>query len=166
MNDQMKLTTEQELRKFESEKWWDFYQKAIGYAKDYGEATIQSLILINGGATVALLTFLSSMFSHDKMIAKTLASSLFYPFIFFSFGLLLAVIAGGIGYINFTLNAQALPGPNGLRKYIANGDITEWEPKKNLIKWTSLVAIGCVSGSVLVFAIGVFSSLQSFAKIN
>lgn len=60
----------------------------------FGGAALKSVILINGGAAVALLAFMGAIFEHDKAVSEALVC----PLMVFTFGVLSAAIASSGSY--------------------------------------------------------------------
>lgn len=159
------MTPEQELRRDEAIRWWEFAQKAIGFSKDYGTATLQALILANGGAIIACLTAITSLLSKGDTIGRALAVGLSTPILFFIIGLILAIVASGIGYLNFIALAASMPGPNGLKKYVESGDVGDWRRKKWTISTTMWLGISCVILSVASFCGGSWAAVGIFSRV-
>jgi hypothetical protein len=62
-------------------------------AIDSGTETIKAIVLINGGSCVAILTFIGTIATKDKV-----PIGLATPLIWFALGLVMAVIASAFGY--------------------------------------------------------------------
>lgn len=62
----------------------------------FGQATIRNLILINGGACVAMLALIGGIFDKAEALARSLSSAL----LFFGGGVLLGALAAGASYIS------------------------------------------------------------------
>lgn len=72
--------------------WEDFklrHDAAVGYA----QSTLKTLTLANGGAIVALLTFIGNVEIEID------SRSIFYAFVWFSVGLSLTILAHGLAYL-------------------------------------------------------------------
>lgn len=65
---------------------------------DAGKEALNALLLINGGAVVAILGFLGTAFSKDRF-SPQLGLSLTYPLAYFGLGVLAGALAFGIRYV-------------------------------------------------------------------
>jgi hypothetical protein len=63
----------------------------------YGEHTLKSVILINGGASVALLAFIGNILARG--VSTSLASAYSLPLAHYVFGVLAGALATGSSYI-------------------------------------------------------------------
>lgn len=105
----------------------------------YGQASLKSAILINGGAAVALLAFIGKIWSDEK--SKIVINELSYSLTLFVFGTLAVAVATGITYI-----AQSLFNEGKIKiAHCVNGLI-----------------ISLVIGSYIIFSLGVFSTYVIF----
>jgi hypothetical protein len=82
----------------------EFGRVANKAAVDSGTETIKAIVLINGGSCVAILTFIGTLATKDKV-----PIGLATPLIWFAAGLVMAVIASAFAY--FTL-----PEPRHIRR--------------------------------------------------
>ena len=166
MSDLVSQNLDQDLRLKEAERWWDFYIKVGESVREYGVVTVRSLILINGGALVALLAALSNIFGKSEENAHKLASGLGCASIFLILGLILAVGTGALGYLNFMFLHRELPGPYGLHKYVKTGDVSDWKKGNgSLVTVTMVAAILCAIFSGFLFVIGSFLGLTAFKAL-
>ena len=154
-----------DLRVQEAKRWWDLVLRVREYSKEYGIAAIRSLIVINGGAVVATLAAISTIFSKDDTLALKIAASLNYSFAAFLAALVLAIVAACMGYFNFYFAGANMPGPHELHQYIQNGNIAGWKQSR-LVTWTMWVAVGCVILSLLLFCVGAFLGVRSFTGLS
>ena len=117
-----------------------------------GKTALTTAILVNGGASVALLAFLANVSVKTEMVARVpaLAGALMW----FVFGVLSAACATGMTYLTQSTYANAL---------YAGGDLRSIGPV-----WRLLGRIGnpttviLVFSSYLMFAIGSYGAYLSF----
>ena len=152
---------DKEMRAGEAERWWQFSRDALTYAKDYGSSTIAALVTINGGAIIALLSFFAAADKGQLSVAK---ASISHSLIAYGVGLLLAVAAGGLGYINFSAVNGSLPSPNGLSRYVASGDVSGWTDRSKFINRSAILAVFLVSLSGVGFLCGSYSALSALME--
>ena len=155
------MSDEQEIRQKEAERWWEFERDTLSFSKEYGHATVQSLITINGGAIVALLSFLAASDLKLQLSQTSVGSSVRYSLASFGIGLLLAVVVGGLGYLNFSFLNSGLPGPSALTKYVREGDVSGWKINSTMVVGTAWLAVVVAIGSALAFLAGAYFTLQA-----
>jgi uncharacterized membrane protein len=153
------MNEDQELRRIESERWWSYREQSISHSKEYGIATVRSLILIHGAAIIATLTFVSNLKTDSKTAVDF--HELKIAIAMFIVGLLLALLVGAMGYFNFQANAYGVPGPNQLHRYILSGDVTGWKDKSRATRGTTYAAIGLALVSFVQFALGSYFALAA-----
>ena len=139
----------------EVEHWWAFRQSSIEHSKDYGIATVRSLILINGAAIIATLTFMSRLGENSRVnvgIGQIKVALGCYVF-----GLLFSLVTGALGYLNFQYNALEVPDPNQLEKAISSGKFAGRKSKS--INRTAIAAFLSAAFSFVAFACGSFFAL-------
>ena len=157
------MPDDQEIRQTEVNLWWSFREKCIEHSKDYGAATIRSLILINGGAIIALLTFISSARENNRYFVDV-----FYlkcSIALFLAAIILAVIAGALGYFNFQSNALMVPRPDRLQHYVSTGEPLGISDKSKAIRRTALSAALFVGLAVFCFVAACVSALQGISAL-
>lgn len=66
---------------------------------DFANMTIRSLILVNGGAAIGILTFLGNLWNKDSVIAKAGANAIGVGLAGFIGGLTFALITSGVSYL-------------------------------------------------------------------
>jgi len=93
--EEYKLTHQSKLEGYKAETQWSIEQFRSVIA--YGQATLKSAILINGGAAVALLAFIGKIWSDEN--SQLAIKELSYSLTLFVFGTLAIAIATGITYI-------------------------------------------------------------------
>jgi hypothetical protein len=75
----------------------DTQDHMFGSILSYAENTLKSIILINGGASVALLAFIGNIIANDENVS--LVSKFSLPLAFYVFGVLVGSIATGSSYV-------------------------------------------------------------------
>ena len=153
------MDLDQQLRQQEAERWWQMERDTLLFSKDYGHATVQSLITINGGAIIAFLSFLAAIKSNsnfNSIIERDLVGN---SLMFFGVGLLSAVLAGAMGYLNFQFVNASLPGPSNLTRYVSHGVVDGWAPRNFATRATSWIAIAAVVSSAVAFLCGSYVAL-------
>jgi len=153
MSDERNEADLMQVRRDESDWWFQLERDTLLFSKEYGQSTIKSLITINGGAIIALLSFLASTVNSIKTENIFINAHPETAFWSFALGLVFAIISGGMGYMNFQFVNQSMPGPNGLNKYILYGDVAGWSNKRFALILTSWVALICtlISGAFFIF---------------
>ncbi len=160
------MTDEQKLRMDEANRWWQYRQESVAFSKEYGLATVRSLILLNGGAIITLLSFLAAGLTSESLDISKVTNLAFWALASFSVGAVLAVITGGLGHLNFVAHAKYPQGPNGLMKYIESADTTEWGNHRAVaIPLTSKAAAFIAMVSIALFVGGAFFSLEILKAI-
>lgn len=110
-----------------------------------GQSALKTSLLINGGATIAVLTFLGNMRTHPRGVGSTfpLEQSLAIALMWFGSGVLLAAIATGATYLNQSIYAH------GLMK-LGNG--------------FRIVVVTLVIGTYFVFGWGLWIAKEGFLR--
>lgn len=116
------------------------------HLKEYGQLALRSVFLLNGGAILALLTFIGS--SIGKSVGTThVTPSLFMgAFLYYGAGLVMCVVSITCAYINYTGHHQSRADPGAL----ANNMITaqaNWPgnfttANNRLVNWSWKLAFG------------------------
>jgi hypothetical protein len=133
-------------------------------AVESANLTLRTLVLINGGAAIAVLTFLGGLASKDKVdfgqvgiVAGTIK--------WFAFGVAFAVFSMAIAYLtNYaTAGIASSMVNNWEHPYVATGPTTRrWQ-------WTNrcfhLVAIGAGLLSLIFFLVGMFTASNSITHM-
>lgn len=143
---------------------------AIEATKEYGAATIKSLILLNGGAIIALLALLSALYSKDAgaalIAAKVLTVRLSKALAWFAGGLGLAAITSAVGYLNW-FNVAAT--------YGTPSDVADWMRGEKAIateRWreraiNATIGLACLSAltSLACFGWGAWTVFRAFRRL-
>jgi hypothetical protein len=151
------MDDQQEIRKLEADRWWELQKDALLYSKEYGVIVVRSLILINGGAIIAFLSFLSSSKFSDGLNSNA-TFALKGCIVSFVVGLILSIAVGGIGYINFQYLTAKLPDPSDLSRYISDGDVSgfgtgRWDT------YTAWIAVFVTLLATAAFIVGTYFAL-------
>lgn len=77
------------------ELWKEARVEMMRAVISFGQGAIRSLVLINGGAAVAVMTFVGNLKSRQENGAEILAQSM----LLFSFGVVAAAIVAGFAYV-------------------------------------------------------------------
>ena len=67
---------------------------------------LRTLVLVNGAAVIALLTFVGQVWANDQHNGSAMAHILFWPLMFFLLGLIFAVTATILAYITQMLTTE------------------------------------------------------------
>jgi hypothetical protein len=126
-------------------------------------ATLKGLLLINGGAAVAMLGFVATV-SGQNNHAQGLISQVSAPLIWFAWGVATAVAATGLGYAVMYFEAAHVHSMtfNEEKPYVWNGKSTKRFARVSgvLLIFAILVAVG----SLFCFVYGVTHVAQTFAE--
>jgi hypothetical protein len=96
------------------------------FLKDYGQETLKALFALHGGSIVAVLTFLGALLSKNEAAQLRMAAATLHAvtpgLVSFGSGLLLAVVASGFAYLNFSAHAQLSPSAAELHDWVQGTD--------------------------------------------
>jgi hypothetical protein len=115
---------------------------------DFGTMTLRSLILVNGGAIIGVLTFTANLWGRSSPAAKATAQGIAPALTWFVVGLALAVAAAGVSYIAQVLFTELSQGPDG--EAPVAGTIGRF------------VAVGAAVLSLFAFCLGAYQCLEAF----
>lgn len=145
--------------------------KSLQYSKDYGEAFIKNIVLLNGGSIIAVLTLVGSLYGKGDhtltLIAISLVKCLVPALYCFGVGLCSAAIAAACGYLNFGFIAGVHTSPENLHNFAIGLPITE--QNKPSQKWITLTAWGgviCAFISLSCFVAGAIQVARSFVVLG
>jgi hypothetical protein len=119
---------------------------------DLATHTLKTLVLINGGALVALLAFISAMYPNlapESMDSRLLLKQISWPLVLFAYGLTASALAIAGSYITSYLGVQAM-----MYRYLANGmpiDERETLAKKRSF-WAAIFRWICIALSIASIA--------------
>ena len=174
------LKTSEQLRDFNHkstlmrmEKYVDFSHaerlRSMDYMKEYGTIAIRSLLILNGGAIIALLTFIGSLLTRSETtnaIAIPLIRALTPAFLAFGFGLGFAAAIAGIAYLNFSFVMESYASAGDLYKWLSGNKFEARKSHKVLIPATMIAAIILAVASLAAFGTGSFRVYKAFALIG
>lgn len=124
-----------EKYKAELQMWLEQYKSGI----ESGKNAIRMAFLINSGTSLAILTFIGTIFNSNKVFA----SQLFENLIFFISAILLLGISSGIVYFNH---------------------ISIVFDKKKTSLWLEIFTIILVASSYVLFAYGVYEIYENIIQ--
>jgi hypothetical protein len=139
----------------------EFARAANLAAVSTGTETVKAILLINGGACVAVLAFIGSLVSRGQGVTD-LAGSL----VWFAAGAVFAVMSAAFGYLtNLSYFSESnartrhfdepyVRDTNASRRHHVAGCITRW------------VTIGCSIAGILAFVGGVFVANCAFKNLR
>lgn len=153
------MDSDQDIRASEAERWWQYFRDSLLFSKEYGFSTIKSLILINGGALIALLSFLAASDVRENLSEISSINYLYSCFFCYVAGLLLSIVAGGAGYFNFQFAALTLPFPDELSEFVRTGNKGAWLRHKG-IGITAIIGAAAAILSGLSFSLGCWFALK------
>lgn len=152
--------------------------QAMQFLKDYGQETLKNLVLLHGGSIVAVLTFLGTLFSKGEpaqlRIAAATLNAVMPALVLFGLGLVFAVAASALAYVNFSAHAEIAPDAGELYRWSRGEMFTERPPRLFVVvRSTSYLALGAGCLSLAVFLIGAwivadsgFSTLEQRAWLE
>ena len=125
--------------------------------KDIGAGTVRYLFLLNGGAMIALLAFVSSIITKGGQSVFTTAEMV-PAFAFFVGGLAFAVATSFLTYLNFRYLSESYAHPGALANWITSAagknEYPTGETRDRHFWWTTILGIGTGWGSALCFVTG------------
>ncbi|MBL8311625.1 MAG: hypothetical protein JNL19_14485 [Burkholderiales bacterium] len=118
---------------------------------DTGKTALTTVILVNGGASVAVLAFLANISVKTDMISRVPAIA--GALVWFAVGVLSAACATGVTYVTQLAYAQFqfAADPNAVKP-----------PWHWIRSWGGRIAVVLVSGSYVAFAIGACATYSAF----
>ena len=133
------------MSEVENLDWEDFklrHDAAVGYA----QSTLKTLTFANGGAIVALLTFIGNA---EKAIDSR---GIFYAFVWFSVGISLTILAHGLAYFvqEAYLNAASAR---------MSGDHSSTSNANGRAGIHLVLAALCCAGGLIFFVVGALVAL-------
>jgi uncharacterized membrane protein len=84
----------------------EFPQHMFEAAVEFAVLAIRTLVLVNGAAVIALLTFVGQVWANDQHNGSAMAHILFWPLMFFLLGLVLAVVTTLLAYLTQMLTTE------------------------------------------------------------
>ena len=84
----------------------DFPQHMFEAAVEFAILAIRTLILVNGAAVIALLTFVGQVWANDQHNGSHMAHILFWPLLCFLMGLVMAVVTTLLAYLTQMITTE------------------------------------------------------------
>jgi len=141
------------------------FHKANEAAVASGTATIRLVVLINGGAAVALLTFIGGLIQAGKIHSNSQLMGIAWPIGFFIAALAFAAVSMGCGYIvNFT-NAAII---KSRKRYISppfEEDTDDTRKLSSLSRSFVAVSVATATLSLAGFIVGMYEIYRSLSLI-
>jgi hypothetical protein len=125
---------------------------------------LKTLIVINGGAAIAVLTFLGGVASKDKIDFATVAA-VAYTIRYFAFGVASAMAAMAFSYLThyFMTGIEGSRVKNYTHPFIVDGPGT---PRMRLLNRTfHIAAVAAAFLSLLLFMIGMYAASDKIAHM-
>jgi hypothetical protein len=151
-----------------SDQLGNSFHQSREYSKEYGQTFIKTVFLLNGGAIIALLTFIGSMYTKDAlniMVAISLGRSLVPAFLCFAGGLVCAALVAAIAYFNWNYVASSHPGPMALYEFLHGKPLRQQIASKAIL-WTYRVAIVVALLSLGFFGLGAYLVTTAFTVLG
>ena len=132
----------------------------------FAQSAVRLLFLINGGAVIALLTFLGALYGKEGralQVAQTLSKSLPDPMALYLLGLGLAVATAGWSYLNFSIMESTTRTPGELLAWSRHVPMKE-VPKLSLraLMGSAWAAFAFGLASLGCFGWGAWLTLSAF----
>jgi hypothetical protein len=153
-NEQWFLSVSLALEQSHKERMW-----ALENVSTYGLNTTKTLFLLNGGAIIAFMTFIGSLYTRGDhgliLAAMSFGRALLPAFYSFIAGLCLSAIVSGLAYLNFSAAAETYYGP-----WQAHNFVLAKENKQipqiyhSLTQGTAITAVVVSASSLICFVIG------------
>ena len=84
----------------------DFPLHMFEAAVEFAILALRTLVLVNGAAVIALLTFVGQVWANDQHNGSNMAHVLFWPLLCFVTGLILAVTATLLAYVTQMITTE------------------------------------------------------------
>ncbi|MES2473892.1 MAG: hypothetical protein V4601_13755 [Pseudomonadota bacterium] len=84
----------------------DFPLHMFEAAVEFAITAIKTLVMVNGAAVIALLTFVGQVWANDQHNGSAMAHILFWPLLFFLTGLIMAVLTCLLAYITQMITTE------------------------------------------------------------
>lgn len=117
----------------------------------FAQSAVRLLFLINGGAVIALLTFLGALYGKEGRgleVAQALSKSLPDAIALYLLGLVLAVATAGWSYLNFSIMESTTRAPE---------ELLGWSRREPMQKVAKLSLRALIGSAWIAFGFGVVS---------
>lgn len=165
-NENHKWEKEQELQK--AFKVHDHYSEFVIRTNDAAinnaNLTLRTLLLLNGGAAIAMLAFIGQLAANKTEVTQEQFRALAWPLLWFSIGSALAALSNGLAYFTnlFVAKSAAI-----LENFLYEHPFFKPTPKSKKIsrrvKWLRGTAVVCAIASIFCFSVGLFATYMSIA---
>lgn len=142
--------------------------EALRGVKEYGLQSVRALVILNGGGTLALLTFTGSLFARTQTveIGVSFANAIASAFYCYGAGLVAAALVSGIGYLNFSAVAETYSRPGDLYHFV-RGENSEPRPKwlGRFVDRSRWAAVICAVLGLAAFIYGSVIAVRGLGKL-
>jgi hypothetical protein len=140
-------------------------------AKEYGQAYLKSVFILNGGSILALLTFIGAVFGKGDatviMVAISLSKALHPAFLSFIFGLMFAAATSAISYLNWNWVYRSYMQADDFNLYMRSlpSEPSPESTNRNItLSYWSAIVFGL--SSLICFAIGSLFVIEAFSVLG
>lgn len=153
-----KLNIESQRLEFEKYKLeYESFKDGFNSCIQFANTALKSLLILNGGACLAILTTIGSMFSKSDRNFAGVSNSIADPLIFFGWGAFLAVSSAATSYV-----AQH----HFCRTIESDGKIVTHNSKfEKLGSYYQGLAVFSAAISLGLFLLGLYSAVEVFESI-
>ncbi|PVE26444.1 hypothetical protein DC522_01385 [Microvirga sp. KLBC 81] len=148
----------------------DYSMQYEKHLKEYGQLALRTIFLLNGGAIVALLTFIGGTLGKSSG-AITLAPALFVPaFTKYALGLICTALSMLFAYVNYMFHHRTTAGPGDLANNMMKlqeqwpGNYTNANSRGTGISFWLALLLG--SGALGFFAWGCFQVANVLSSLK
>ena len=152
-----------------SEKQYDIIKKlgenTYRNAVENVQQGVKALVLVNGAAGIAVLAFLGNLVTDGSNFESELLTNAVKPIIWFSWGVVAAVLSIGLSYFTNISNTNALLLLTATEDTEVDENIREF---RLYIKYSHVLHFATIlafMGSVIIFVIGVYSTANAILAI-
>ena len=158
MDEKQIPSVNRELAAKEADRRWNEAIERHKAASDYAHAGLKGLFLANGGAIVALLTFIGNV-----RPAPIDTRGIWWAFAWFSLGLATILLTHILGFVSQTAYMQACLNLSWEADSAAHGTGHSYNHGSHERRgsWAELFAVGLVLVSLVLFVIGAFVTLNA-----
>jgi hypothetical protein len=142
---------------------------AQSYSKEHGLVVIRSLFLLNGGAILALLTFIGSMYGKDSLnvlVAISLSTKLLPAFYAFAVGLIATTLTAIIGYFNWNWAVGTYPDPADLHMWLQHKPLEDPASARQKVRWSLWLAVASAALALICFGVGSYLVTTAFSVLG
>jgi hypothetical protein len=148
------IRIEEARRAYDQEQ--DAWNRANDAAVNIGNVTLRTAVLINGGAAVAALGFIGSVFNGGHLKPGTSLGTLTSPLEWFAWGVAVATLAMGFGYIVNYANAGLISGRNRTWEHPYIKETATSKVWRGVSTVFTVITLLCGIASICLFVYGMF----------